>query len=121
MKNHKESAPGKREFILIAAVLLAALLLSLIYKVRHTKPAVYVEISVDGTVTETLDLSRDQEYTVTGVGGGTNRLVIKNGEVWVTEASCPDKICVHQGKISHDGEMIVCLPNRMVARISGES
>lgn len=38
-------------------------------------------------------------------------------EVWVSEATCPDKICVHQGKIHMDGEIIVCLPNKMTAQI----
>ena len=48
---------------------------------------------------------------------GTNHLIIKGGEVWVSEATCPDKICVHQGKIHMDGEIIVCLPNKMTAQI----
>ena len=36
-----------------------------------------------------------------------------------TEASCPDKICMDQGQVSQEGEMIVCLPNRMTARVMG--
>lgn len=110
---------GQREFILIGVILLAAALLFLWNHFYFSRPAAVVEISIDGTVTKTLDLSKNQELDIEGADGGRNHLVIENGEAWVSEASCPDKICIHQGKISHDGEMIVCLPNRMTARISG--
>lgn len=119
MNTSEKSGVGKRELILIAVILLAALLFLLINRVRHSEPAAIVEIAIDGNTVERLELSRDQEYTVQNPSGGTNRLIIQDGEAWVEEASCPDKICVHQGKISRDGEMIVCLPNRMTARISG--
>ena len=50
--------------------------------------------------------------------GGTNRLHISGGRVWVTDASCPDKICEHYGRISGDGEVIVCLPNRLIITVA---
>ena len=103
--------------ILIAVVLAAAALLFLGTKLMHKSPAEVVEISVDGNVVKTLDLAKDQELTIDGASGGTNHLIIKDGEVWVSEATCPDKICVHQGKIHMDGEIIVCLPNKMTAQI----
>lgn len=121
MNNSEKRPAGKRELILIAVILLAALVLFLYNKSRHQAPAAVVEISIDGTVVETLDLGKDQEYTIEGASGGTNHLIIKDRQVWVSEATCPDKICIHQGKISHDGELIVCLPNRMIAKISGET
>ena len=77
------------------------------------------KISVDGTVVETLELHKDQEYTVKNDQGGVNVFVIRDGKAWVTEASCPDKICMDQGQVSQEGEMIVCLPNRMTARVMG--
>lgn len=54
--------------------------------------------------------------------GYGHRVEVKpeDGQVWVTEATCPDKICIHQGKISQEGETIVCLPNRMIIQIFGE-
>ena len=36
-------------------------------------------------------------------------------------ADCPDHLCVKQGKISADGEMIVCLPNKVTVQISDET
>ena len=98
-------------------ILAAAVLLFLGAKLMHKSPAEIVEVSVDGKVVETLDLAKDQELTIDSVSGGTNHLIIKDGEAWVSEATCPDKICVHQGKIHLDGEIIVCLPNKMTAQI----
>ena len=52
---------------------------------------------------------------------GYNIMHIENGQIWIHEASCPDKICIYQGKISKNGEMIVCIPNRMFIKIVDES
>ena len=46
-----------------------------------------------------------------------NHLVVKEGQIWCDQASCPDKVCVHQGKQSLEGGTIVCLPNRMIVQI----
>lgn len=52
---------------------------------------------------------------------GFNTLHVEDGQIWIHDASCPDKICIHQGKISRDGEIIVCLPNRMLIKIVDNS
>lgn len=50
---------------------------------------------------------------------GYNLIEIGDGEVRVIEASCPDKLDVLQGPISKPGEIIVCLPNRLIVEIKG--
>jgi len=45
---------------------------------------------------------------------------LKDGRVRIKEAGCPDKVCVRTGWISNPGEMIVCLPYKIVIKISGE-
>lgn len=79
------------------------------------------EVTIDGELVETLDLSKDQEVTIHGARGGMNRLVVQDGEIWCEEASCPDQVCVHQGKQSRDGELIVCLPSLMIVQIKGRN
>lgn len=44
-------------------------------------------------------------------------LVISDGKADMESADCPNQICVHHGAISHTGETIVCLPNRVVIEI----
>lgn len=109
----------KNDFVL-AAVLLGLAGLGLGYSFAHGTPAMTAEVTVDGQLVETLDLSENQEITIKGVRDGINCLVVENGEIWCAEASCPDKVCVHQGKQSRDGQMIVCLPNRMTVKVTGK-
>lgn len=52
---------------------------------------------------------------------GYNLIEIGEGKVRVIEADCPDKLDVKQGYISKPGEVIVCLPNRLLIEIKGQS
>lgn len=76
-----------------------------------------VVVSVDGKKTAEYPLKKDATYELSGSHLGTNTLVIKSGKAYISEASCPDKQCMKQGKISRAGEMLVCLPNRVVVKI----
>ena len=103
---------GKRDLILAAAILLIA---AALFGFNYIS-----QITVDGKVVGTLDLSRDTELTVTGANKGTNHLIVRDGEIWCSEASCPDKVCVHQGKKHLSSDTIVCLPNKMIVTITGD-
>ena len=48
-----------------------------------------------------------------------NVVIIDSGSVSVSEASCKNQVCVRHGSISHPGESIVCLPNRLIVSIEG--
>ena len=72
---------------------------------------------MDGAVVGEYPLSQDIDLVIESPGRGTNHLVIQDGKATVTEASCPDKICVRQGPASESGQTIVCLPNRVVVTI----
>lgn len=62
----------------------------------------------------------DTVINITGPIGPTT-IQIEDKRVWVEKASCPQKTCARQGKISRIGESIVCLPNKIVITIEGES
>ncbi len=49
--------------------------------------------------------------------GAYNIIEIANGQVSITEASCPDQICVAHAPIRDNLSPIVCLPNRLVVEI----
>ena len=42
---------------------------------------------------------------------------IKDGKVAVTEADCPDKICVRHGPTDQTADPIVCLPHTLVVQV----
>ena len=39
----------------------------------------------------------------------------------ISEASCPDKICVNHKRIQKSGETIICAPNKVVVEIKSKS
>ena len=61
----------------------------------------------------------DTEKTRIEIPGKIGRcvLVIEDGKAYMEEADCPNQICVHHSAISHKGETIVCLPNRIVIEV----
>ncbi len=72
-----------------------------------------LEVRVDGVLVAAYPLAVNREVTV-GEGECRNRLVIRDGEAYVAEATCPDGICAAHRPISRDGESIVCLPHKAV-------
>ena len=108
----------KRDFILIGAVLVLALLFWLVPRAAGIfagEEASLVRITVGGEEYGTYSLSEDQTIEI----NDTNICEIKDGEVNMTRADCPDQLCIHQGPIHIQGETIVCLPNRVVVEITG--
>ena len=71
-----------------------------------------VEILQDGKILYTLDLAQaeDQTFTVT-YGGRTNEIEIRDHQIRVKAADCPDQIRVHMDWL--EAAPIVCLPNRL--------
>jgi hypothetical protein len=51
---------------------------------------------------------------------GTTRVEISEKGVRVLDSPCPYKLCVKSGAIDRSGETLVCLPNRVVVRITGD-
>ena len=105
----------KRDIILIASVLLIAAALFLVLELTKEAGA-RVVVKVDGQEIAEYSLEKDGTYPL---NGGTNILVIEGGKAYLTDANCPDKLCVHQGKISRTGETITCLPNKLTVTVFG--
>ncbi len=84
-----------------------------------TREGSFVQIEVDGKVYNVVSLHTDQTFEVPGPLGNTF-VVIQDGEVHVSESPCRAKICVRTGEIFHAGQLIVCVPNKVVVRVIGE-
>ena len=110
----------KRDIIFIGVLLVVALIAFFVVDKFIKKEGNKVVIKVDGEIVKIVNLTDTNNIIVNGYDGGTNTVVIENGTVYMTEADCPDKICVNTGKISKIGETIVCLPHRVVVEIQGE-
>lgn len=105
----------KRDYILIAALLAAACAIYLTIKAISGGDSVIIRSG--GEVFGRYPLNENAKINVKG----GNTVVIEDGEAYVSFASCPDKLCMHQGRIHDSSKSIVCLPNKMTVSISGNS
>lgn len=107
--------PVLRNFILIASILaVSALLFIVLYSGRTAGRS--FEITVNGKPYGTYTLDKDMTIDV----DGHCTVEVKDGAVSVISSDCPGKDCVHHKPISITGERIICLPNGIVIRISGD-
>ena len=115
MKRGSDRKKLIRDLLLAGSLLLAAVILLLVINGSRESGGVAV-VRVDGVETERLPLSVNGTFPL---NGGSNILIIQDGQAWMSEANCPDLICVRQGKIHYTGQVITCLPNRLTVTIEG--
>ena len=109
----------KKKDIYLILVLLCAALAGL-FAVRHffSGDGAKVVITIDQEVYGTYPLSVDNVIEIK-TDSGYNKVVISGGQVDVTEADCPDKICADHAPIRYNHETIVCLPHKLVVEVQG--
>ena len=118
MKKVSAGKTLRADLIVIVGLLLLAAVLWLVLSIGREEGGVAV-VRVDGVETERHLLSVDGVFPL---NSGSNILVIEDGQAWLSEANCPDLLCVKQGKIHYTGQVITCLPNRLTVTVeSGES
>lgn len=105
----------RRDLLLAAALLIAALALALIMRPGDSGGEVLVLL--DGEEVGRYALS--EERTVRIGEEDYNVLVIRDGGAAVRSANCGDLTCVRTGEIRRAGEQIICLPHRLVIRVTG--
>ena len=115
MKGLFDDKKRRADLVVIGSLLLLALILWLVLGAFRTEGGEVV-VRVDGVETERHALTEDGTYPL---NGGSNILVIADGRAWLTEANCPDLLCVKQGKIHYAGQSIICLPNRLSVTVEG--
>lgn len=106
--------------LLIAAIFVISVAVA-VFQYTQKAPGRYAEITQNSVLIQTVDLRINAEFTIESSDGGFNRILVRDGAISVVEASCPDKICIHQGAISDHAQPIVCLPNKLVIKIASPS
>lgn len=101
--------------IIGAIVLLSLAALFLIQHFKETGDR--VEIYQDSVLIYSLPLNKDKTIRIPSKNGGYNIVTISNGQVRVSEASCPDQVCVRHGPTCVTKDPIVCLPNKLVVQV----
>lgn len=108
----------RRTTLILALVLLTALSAAfLVWQRLLGRDGLKAVIQAGGQGQQELNLSKNQEFWVGDSEIGYNLIRVKDGAVMVVQADCPDKVCVHTGPISREGEVIACLPHGVIIYI----
>ena len=116
-RSHKKNVPKRGDIFLIGGCLLAALVCCGLWLLLRQGGAEVI-VEQNGRETARYALTEDRTVRIEGEGG-YNLLVIQNGEAWLSEADCPNLLCVKTGRIRYAGQSIVCLPHKLAVRIAG--
>ncbi|MBN2286022.1 MAG: NusG domain II-containing protein [Tissierellales bacterium] len=111
----------KYDKILIGIIFLASIAaLYLIQNQTLNSEGQYIVITVDNEIfrTYSIDKKLNEEIEIK-TKHGINIVHIEDGFVYMESSTCRDQICVLHGKICRPGEMIVCLPNKIVIEVTG--
>lgn len=110
----------KKNDIFLIVILLAAAVVAYaglrFYQHMNTDKAIAV-VTIAGEEYGRYPLDKDRTEKIELEDGSYNVLVISDGKADITEASCPDYICVNDRAVSMNHETIVCLPNQVVVEI----
>lgn len=106
----------KRDILFLISLFVVLLVLFIVGNTSSEKGDT-VYIYHDSVLYKILDINTDATIDV----DGTNRVVIKDGFVYMEDATCPDKLCIGQGKINSSYKSIVCLPNKVSVSVDTDS
>lgn len=109
----------KKELLLIIPLLLLAAGVFLLSGLV-SPAAKYAVIEHDGKVMHKVELTGLREPRQFTVGDEYKVLVeVGNDYAAVIFSECPDNTCVRTGRISKSGQSAICLPARVVVRLTG--
>ena len=119
--NYNKTMDKKTKIWILVFVLLCAVGVGAFLLLRGDREGTVAVISVDGEELDRIDLSRVKEpYDIElNTGYGRNLVHVEPGAISVTEADCPDRICVSMGRLQGGGIPIVCMPHHLIITIEG--
>lgn len=107
------------DFIIIGAVLLLAAALTALMAQNTAGGRLYAEIWQNDVLVERVVLTDETDRTIDL--DGHNVIVLAGKTARVESADCHDQVCVRTGTLTRAGQVAVCLPNRVVLKLVGET
>ena len=111
------------DIAVIVIILLLSCGLFTVYGRQFSGNARRVDITVDGKLYATYPFSERISAKAVEIQTdfGYNKVEIAKTGVRVVDADCPDKLDVRAAAITRPGQSIICLPNRLVITLAGET
>ncbi len=126
MKNKRQNKPAKfslkpGDFVIFAAIIAAACGIWLRLALMQTDQT-YGEIWLDGTLYQQMKLDDSTKETIQLEGRISEVTIEADGrQMRFILSECPDHTCERTGWISAVGQTAVCLPNRVMIKITGNA
>ena len=111
-------------WLLAIVVAIAAIFIVPLMNKAHKDPGEgkqYARVTVDGKPYEMLELTNETQELEIKTKYGYNLLVVHDGGIEMTDADCPDKLCLTFGHIKNLGQTIICLPHRVMVEIVNDN
>ena len=105
------------DFVIIGVVLALAAAIAAVLALGVSGDQLYAEVWQDNTLVERVQLTEETDRTIDL--DGHNVIVLSGRTARMQSADCRDQVCVRTGTLTHAGQVAVCLPNRVVLRITG--
>lgn len=114
---------GDKIIILIITIfILTSFFVSYIYKKQFKCKQSIAVIKQDDNVIKRINLKqvkKKEKFKVNYKDDYYNIIEVEPNRIRFVEANCPDKLCVKSDWISKPGQIVVCLPHRLVIEIEG--
>ena len=112
---------NKNDKLLIVFLVPILLIILLLFKLTSVKSNKVANVYYENQVILTIDLSgEEQDYIVKGYNGNV-KIKAGNGKIKVVEETSEKHLCSKQGYIKESYETIVCLPNKIVIKITSNN
>lgn len=105
--------------IIIGVVLLLAAALTALMAQNAAGGRLYAEVWQNDVLVERVALTDETDRTI--ALDGHNVIVLAGKTARVESADCHDQVCVRTGTLMRAGQVAVCLPNRVVLKLVGET
>lgn len=112
------------DFVIIGAVLALAGAMLAFFALRASGDTLYAEVWQNDQLIERVALTDSTDKTIDLDGhnvDGHNVIVLHGKTAEIQSADCPDQVCVRTGRLTRAGQVAVCLPNRVILKLTGTS
>lgn len=108
----------KSDILIVGALLLLSIVAFLIYQNQYANTRSKAEIYYYSSLVETVQLSgaADRVFSVPEAPEVLLHLHA-DGSISFEASDCPDKVCIHAGKIHTVGQTAACIPNGILIKI----
>lgn len=109
--------------VILTVILVSAGVLWGIKALTVSSDVISAEIVQDGKLLQRILLKKGDQTRefIIKYKGGYNKLRTEDGRIAVIDADCPDRDCVKRGRLKKVGDSAICLPHKLVIRLTGES